>query len=101
MDFVLNKTGVGKFFEIIINGNMIKNSKPHPEIYLKTVEAIGYPHQKCLVIEDSLSGIESARKAGCKIIALTTTHTPEELHGAHLVIDDFEQLSIPELKNLV
>jgi HAD superfamily hydrolase (TIGR01509 family) len=101
VEYVLNKTGVGEFFQIIIDGNMIKHSKPHPEIYLKTIEAIGYPSQKCLVIEDSLSGIESARKAGCIVIGLTTTHTAEELKDAQLVIDDFKQLSLPDLVNLI
>lgn len=101
VEFVLNKTGAGKFFQIIIDGNMIKNSKPHPEIYLKTIHAIGYPPEKCLVIEDSLSGMESAIKAGCKVIGLTTTHPREELQAAQFVIDDFKQLSLADLENLI
>jgi beta-phosphoglucomutase-like phosphatase (HAD superfamily) len=80
---------------------MVVNSKPHPEIYLKTIDVIRYPPQKCLVIEDSLSGIASARKAGCAVIALTTTHTAEELHDAQLVIDDFMQLTQKDLEKLV
>jgi HAD superfamily hydrolase (TIGR01509 family) len=101
VDFVLDRTGIRKFFQIIIDGNMVENSKPHPEIYLNTIDTIAYPPEKCLVIEDSLSGIEAALKAGCKVIGLTTTHTPEELHDAHLVIDDFEQLSLRDLENLI
>jgi len=101
VDFVLNRTGVGEFFQIIIHGNMVKNSKPHPEIYLKTIHALGHSPAKCLVIEDSLSGMESAIKAGCKVIALTTTHTREELQAAHFVIDDFAQLSMTELEDLI
>ena len=101
VDFILNKTGIAEFFQIIIHGNMVENSKPHPEIYLKTTHAIGYPPKQCLVIEDSLSGMESAINAGCKVIALTTTHPREELRAAQLVIDDFEQLSIADLENLI
>jgi len=101
VDFILNKTGVGEYFQIIIHGDMIENSKPHPEIYRKTIRAIGYPPQKCLVIEDSLSGIESALKAGCKVIGLTTTHSREELGAAQFVIDDFGQLSLATLENLI
>jgi HAD superfamily hydrolase (TIGR01509 family) len=101
VEFVLEKTGVGEFFQIIIDGNMIEYSKPHPEIYLKTVEALGYPAHNCAVFEDSLSGIESAQKAGCKVIGLTTTHTQDELQNAQLVIDDFVQLSLNDLQNLI
>jgi len=101
VEFVLNKTGVRKFFQIIINGNMIENSKPHPEIYLKTTHAIDCPPAQCLVIEDSLSGMESALKAGCKVIGLTTTHARAELQRAHFVIDDFEHLTLADLENLI
>jgi HAD superfamily hydrolase (TIGR01509 family) len=101
VDFVLDKTGIRNYFQIIIHGNMVKNSKPHPEIYLKTIDAVGYPPSRCIVIEDSLSGIESASKAGCKVIGLTTTHSAEELHAAQWVIDDFTQLSLEELEKSI
>jgi beta-phosphoglucomutase len=101
VDFFLNKTGARDFFDIIINGDEVESSKPHPEIYLKTIEIIKYPPEKCIVVEDSLSGVQSARSAGCKVIGLTTTHTAEELVNTDKVINDFDDLHLEDLQKLV
>lgn len=99
--FTLEKTGTQRFFPIVVTGDNVINSKPHPEIYLKTAAAIQYPPQKCVIIEDSLSGIAAGRQAGCKIIGITTTHTRDELRSVtDLVIDDFDQLMVVDLIHL-
>lgn len=100
VEFTLHHTGAGRYFSTIIYGDMVENSKPHPEIYLKTADVIHYPAERCVVIEDSLSGVESALKAGCRVIGITTTHTREELEATDLVIDDFEQLTVDNLLKL-
>jgi beta-phosphoglucomutase-like phosphatase (HAD superfamily) len=51
--------------------------------------------------EDSLSGIESAARAGTKAIGVTTTHTPEELRGAVMTIRDFREVSPGVLRELM
>jgi beta-phosphoglucomutase len=100
VQFTLEKTGTQKFFQVVINGDTVENSKPHPEIYLKTIAAIRYPPQRCIVIEDSISGITAGHQAGCKVIGITTTHTREELADTDLVIDNFERLTIDDLVSL-
>jgi beta-phosphoglucomutase len=100
VDFVLDKIQIGDFFQTIIHGNMIKRSKPHPEIYQKTLEILGFSPQHIIVFEDSLSGVESASRAGCKVVGITTTHSREELSHTNMVIDDFEELSIKKLQTL-
>ncbi len=96
VEFTLNHTATGKYFSTIIYGDMVQHSKPHPEIYLKTARAIGFEPGNCIVIEDSLSGIEAAQKAGCRVIGITTTHTGEELAHTDRVIDHFEDIRISE-----
>ena len=98
--FTLEKTGTQKFFQVVVDGDMVENSKPHPEIYLKTIAAIHFPPERCIVIEDSLSGITAGHKAGCKVIGITTTHTREEMADTDLVIDDFVNLNINGLMGL-
>lgn len=98
--FTLEKTGTQRFFPIVVTGDNVINSKPHPEIYLKTAAAIQYPPQKCAIIEDSLSGIAAGRQAGCKIIGITTTHTRDELRDTDLVISDFRDLTLDDVNNL-
>lgn len=101
IEMIMNVTGLKKYFDIIIDASQITKSKPSPEIYLKTAERLGADPKKCVVIEDSLSGIKSALNAGMKVVGITTTHSPEELNGTHLVINNFRELNIARLKQLV
>jgi len=98
--FTLEKTETQKYFQVVVDGDMVENSKPHPEIYLKTIAAIHFPPERCIVIEDSLSGITAGRQAGCKVIGITTTHTREELDDTDLIIDHFNDLTIDDLIKL-
>lgn len=101
VDFTLSKTGTGKYFNTILHDTFVTHSKPHPEIYLKSAAALGLPNSRCIVIEDSLSGVAAGRSAGSPVIGITTTHTKEELSGCAMVIDDFEGLGVKELRGIL
>jgi HAD superfamily hydrolase (TIGR01509 family) len=101
VSFTLEKTGSAGFFETIIDGSMVTHSKPHPEIYIKTAKTIGFATDRCLVIEDSLSGIASAREAGCPVIGITTTHSAAELTDTQMTINNFNELKIQRLYQLL
>ena len=99
--FTLSKTGTQKYFDIILNETVVTHGKPHPEIYLKVAQALGLPNSQCVVIEDSLSGVEAGKAAGSKVVGITTTHTAEELAHTDCIIRDFEELTIEKLQALV
>lgn len=101
VDFTLGRTNTVKYFPTILNDTFVTHSKPHPEIYLKSAAALGLPNSDCIVIEDSLSGVEAGQRSGSKVIGITTTHTKEELSHCDLVIDDFDGLSIHLLEKLI
>ena len=100
VEFVLGKTGLKEFFPVITDDTMISHGKPDPEIFLKTAGKLGVAASDCIVFEDSLHGIEAARRAGMKVIALATTHNEDKLKHADLVISDFQGLENKELENL-
>ena len=100
VDFTLEETHIGKYFTTILDDSYVENGKPDPEIYLKTAAAIKYDPKNCVVIEDSISGVLSARSAGAKVIGITTTHTSEELSNTDLVIDNFNTLNIETIGSL-
>lgn len=100
VDFTLQKTGIGKYFNTILDDSYVENGKPDPEIYLKTAAAVNYQPGRCVVIEDSLSGVKSARAAGTKVIGITTTHTRDELSDTDLVINNFTELNIEVVRSL-
>ena len=97
VDFTLEKTGLARYFSTILDDSFVKEGKPHPDIYLKTAKALNFDPANCVVFEDSLAGVISARDAGCKVIGVTTTHTREELDGTDLIINDFRGLDPKEL----
>lgn len=97
VDFTLTRTGLEKYFPVILDDTFVKKGKPDPEIYLKTAAALKFKPEDCIVFEDSISGVNSAKAAGCKVVGITTTHTPMELSDTDYVIDDFRGLDPQEL----
>lgn len=92
IDFMFEHLPIKHFFSEVVESSQIKNGKPDPEIYLLTAHKLDINPLNCLVFEDSIPGIISAKSAGMKVVALTTTHTKEELTKADFVIPDFDNL---------
>ncbi len=68
--FILGQLGLGDFFDAIADGTDITNSKPDPEVFLKSAEKLGIEPSQCAVVEDAKSGIEAAKAAGMTALAL-------------------------------
>jgi len=100
VDFTLDKTGIGNFFDAILDDTFVNKGKPDPEIYIKAAHALGYDPQKCIVFEDSISGVLAGHNAKCKVVGVTTTHTANELALTDLIIEDFEGISLQSLEKL-
>ena len=64
MDFTLDGLGITHYFDKFVNGSMVKEGKPAPDIYLKAAEVLNVPPGRCIVFEDSLSGIKAGQNAG-------------------------------------
>ena len=101
VDFTLKKTNTGKYFKTILDDSFVTEGKPNPQIYLKSASALGFDPQNCIVFEDSLSGVQAGKDAGCKVVGITTTHTREELAETDFIIDDFENLEPESLISLL
>lgn len=82
LEFTLEGAGLAPFFEVVVYGAMVKRGKPDPEIYLTTAEKLGVEPARCVVFEDALLGIESARRAGMSVVGITTSHSTDELAGS-------------------
>lgn len=60
----LKDAGLYEYFQTVVGGDLLKNSKPAPDIYLMTCERMGIQPGKAYAIEDSYNGIRSAHSAG-------------------------------------
>ena len=67
---ILTQVGVAPYLDVIVSGEQFKESKPNPEIYLKTAQLLGALPKECIAIEDSTVGITAVHRAGVKVIAL-------------------------------
>lgn len=103
VDFVLDKCNIRRYFEAIVAGDQVTHCKPHPEIYLTAAERLGLHPSECVVFEDAEAGIESAKRAGVKVVALATTFDREFLKGteADIIVNDFRDVTLPMLDELV
>ncbi len=55
---------IKEYFDLLVSGSNFKRSKPDPEIYSYTMKKLGLPAEKCVVVEDSIYGIQAALRAG-------------------------------------
>ncbi len=68
--FILERIGLGDFFDAVADGNCITHSKPHPEVFLKAADMIGLFPRDCLVVEDAHAGVEAAAAGGFDCAAI-------------------------------
>lgn len=76
-------------FQAIVTGEDVTRGKPDPEIFLTAAARLNIPPAACVVIEDAPAGVEAAHRAGMRVIALLTSHTPAELSAADALARDF------------
>ena len=105
VEFVLRHCGIDDCFDARISGDRVSRCKPDPEIYLRAAEALGVAPSECVVFEDALAGIESARRAGAgRIVALATTLPRETLRTEGCpdrIIDTYAEITDEELTQIL
>lgn len=74
----MESIGLLPFFQVIVCGDMVAHSKPHPEIYLKACELLKTPPNRCYAVEDSPNGIRSSHGAGMKPLMVPDLIAPDE-----------------------
>lgn len=92
VDFILDGLFLRKYFQVIVDGSMVKKGKPDPEVYQMCCDRLGLRPENCVVFEDALLGIESAQRAGCKAVGVATSHEAYELRAkTDKIIFDFTE----------
>jgi HAD superfamily hydrolase (TIGR01509 family) len=99
LDRLLVTVGLRRHFDVIVTADDVMQGKPDPEVYQLAAARLRVPPEACIVFEDSLVGVEAARRAGMRAIGVTTAHSEAELReaGAERTIGDFEGLEWPSL----
>ncbi|MFP4556914.1 MAG: HAD family hydrolase [Bacteroidales bacterium] len=100
LDFVVKSLKIEHYFDVMVDASMVKKSKPDPEIFLKSAFQMDVEPHDCIVFEDSVSGINAAKAAGMRVVALLTTHNREELPDAPLFVKDFTDRNLSNFLNI-
>ena len=80
--------------ERFVTADDVENGKPHPEAYIKGAEILGASPEACVVVEDAPAGVQSAKAAGMRVVAVATTHREEQLREADVVIGALSDLTV-------
>ncbi len=97
IDFVVDNLNLRSLIQVIISGDMVSESKPHPETFLKCAELLAVPVKQCLVFEDTPKGVACAENAGMDVVVLTTTHPKSDFEYFRNIIhfaDDYKDIEL-------
>jgi HAD superfamily hydrolase (TIGR01509 family) len=99
IDAVLELSSLEKFFRVTVSSEEVARGKPSPDVYVEAARRLGVPPPQCAAVEDSHSGIRSARAAGCRVVAIPNPSFPpdeEALAEADVVVSSLGELT-PEV----
>ncbi|MBC8507133.1 MAG: HAD family phosphatase [Chloroflexi bacterium] len=99
IEILVKELKIGNYFDALVSGFDIPG-KPDPGVFIKAAHSVGILQKNCIVIEDAVAGVDGAKAAGMKCIAITTTNTAETLSNADLVLDSLEDLKKNTLVDL-
>ncbi len=80
-------------FDAVVTGSDVTRKKPDPEIFLEAARRLGLEPETCLVVEDAIAGVDAAKAAGARCLAVTTNYPADKLTQADWVVPDLAQAS--------
>lgn len=95
INFTIDGLGIRSYFRAYVSGDDVTHGKPHPEVFLLAAQELGIDPEKCLVFEDSKVGVEAARRAGMKCVALNLMNAREDFGDtSHVIkwVEDYRDL---------
>ena len=87
-------------FAALVVGDEVSHGKPHPEPYLRAVDALAAPASRCVVIEDSVLGVTSGEAAGCVVLAVPHK-VPIAPGPGRTIVDSLTDVDLATLETLI
>ena len=99
MDRLLRSIGPENF-ALTVAGDEIGRTKPHPDPYLFAAAGLAADPARCVVIEDTATGVRAAEAAGCRVLAVPSI-VPIDPAAGRTVVGSLEEVDLPFLRSLV
>ena len=96
IELVLELAGIREDFAVVLSSERVARGKPAPDVYLAALERLGVPAPEAVAVEDSTAGIQAARAAGMRVVAVPNRiypPAPEALALADVVLRDATTLT--------
>ncbi|MBM4030007.1 MAG: HAD family hydrolase, partial [Planctomycetes bacterium] len=106
IELILEEAALRRYFDVIVSAEEVARGKPDPEGFLLALQRLNelWPEPitaaRCLVIEDSHWGLQAARAAGMRTIAVTNTYEAAQLQQADKVVARLDDLTLDDLTRL-
>ena len=108
IETLLAALSLRSYFQVIVSAEDVREGKPEPEIFLKTLAHLNVKTRPprpitaadCVVIEDSKEGIRGARRAGMQCLAVTNSHSSDQLTEANAIVTTLEEVKLSFLEKL-
>ena len=85
------------FWDAVVAGEDVRHKKPAPDIFLSAAEKLGVTPPECVVVEDAVNGIQAAKAAGMRCVAVTTTFPPDQLQEAVVLRNRIKDVALSDL----
>jgi len=92
-NFILDKLKIQTYFDVVIDGNGVRNPKPDPEVFINGAKALDLSPAECLVFEDAASGIAAAKAGGFTAVGVGNPHIAAL---ADIYLNDLTEFRIEE-----
>ena len=100
LELILSKVAVQQFLGSMLASENVKKHKPDPEVYLTTAHNLNVDPSRCVVFEDSFSGVSAGLNAGMKVVGVLSSHTKDQLPPCSMYILDYEGLPVEKVLDL-
>ncbi len=101
LELIAGELAITDKFQSVMASEDVTRHKPDPEVYLNSASKLDVPIERCVVFEDSYSGVTAAKNAGMKVVGVLSSHTKDELPVCDLYVDDYTGLSAQQIDRLL
>ena len=101
LDLIISALNIKDKMDSMMSSEDVKFHKPNPEVYLKSAERVGVAPSDCVVFEDSFSGVTAGQNAGMKVVGVLSTHTKEQLPPCDVYINDYSEVNVDKVLELL
>jgi beta-phosphoglucomutase len=94
---IISRVGMDNLFDAVADGNVVRNAKPDPEVFITAAKMLGVLPEYCVVFEDAAAGIEAAHNAGMLCVGIGSK---EVLKNANIVVSGLDKMNLDKLREI-